>query len=1201
MSSESHFFCSQLILSMEVMDEAQTGGDIKGDASSKKCVVCGDKALGYNFNAVTCESCKAFFRRNALKQKAFTCPFENNCKVDTVTRRFCQKCRLRKCEAVGMRKDWIMTEEDKKKKREKIEENKRKKAKEPFLSSQSSQPASPALSSPSPHVHSQPQPAHHVLFPTVEVSDKPKARVIAMPQTPPPQPPVCVKSEKGSSDELDGLLPQKRMKRTISEGKKYKVYLGPSYPVPSFHLPPQRATSRRSMPSSTCSSNAFRPTGINNSAAQNRDVYGVEAPVGESIRHPVDVPPGNTVSSLLSPQPLRGICGGLSPKTFFGLARVYEPHCIQDEVDEGGPPKADCTLHLGLDKNCSLDEIQDPLDSVNDVLKTAICAEFRTYSLTQSQSRELNASEKLRLIELVTANEAMSTPIDGDGFPHGSGPPADPTLNHVINLTDIAIRRIIKMYKRINAFRNLCQRDQVSLLKGGCTQLMLLRAVMSFDPDNNSWRIPYSKLVNLLPVDVLKSAGDNLYEEHQRFLQSFTPEWRSDENIMLILGAIVLFTPSRPNVTHPEIIKWEQDSYYYLLRRYLESILPDCEAKVQYLQLIHRIQELHYLNEKHVRVYLEANPKEVEPLLIEIFDLKRCAVVDCKGNMWVLFCVLVPCAIVAEPVTFESVPERAVEDGREQYRKLQQETKRGSSYSPCWIDALRDLEASCSDLSDPDVLGRLAIGFSNCFFLQSGMNPLSCEKDQPIRKCLANIEDRQYQTYLSYFTHSQNMCHFIKSHQWRQDTEDTITRLSVTSVEVSNGLQEALLLQETISSKMHDTKHELLARQAEALEGLERIHQSRGELEGAIKSSMLSFQEFKTSTEEQRNLLFTVFERITEIQAFILTQTSTLSTLCFYATALFFGYALTSMNRTSSARFWVFILFILSAALERLVCAVSIHSTDNIALDVQQMSDLLSARVWYLRYLTLGFAVLLVLWIGYRFEDLNMVNNELLRRLQNQNEQIMKSLGHARKEDFSWSDDDSESTDLSGSDSSFIPNVTMLQEDDNDDSISDDSAVEEDLGVLSPAETAGSWNHTVPMEREEKDEIEDKLTPLAPIATQRKRVQRSRSREPSPSIRRRSRNPSTESNASSFFSPPTSESRIGGYSLRPRLSPKKSSNSALANESPESFAKAISRLQKASSFQSKAFRQVLAHQKSEAELSGSSNPIFSSDDEGDPK
>jgi len=34
---------------------------------SRVCGVCGDKALGYNFDAISCESCKAFFRRNAPK------------------------------------------------------------------------------------------------------------------------------------------------------------------------------------------------------------------------------------------------------------------------------------------------------------------------------------------------------------------------------------------------------------------------------------------------------------------------------------------------------------------------------------------------------------------------------------------------------------------------------------------------------------------------------------------------------------------------------------------------------------------------------------------------------------------------------------------------------------------------------------------------------------------------------------------------------------------------------------------------------------------------------------------------------------------------------------------------------------------------------------------------------------------------------
>lgn len=40
-----------------------------GMEEARICVVCGEPASGYNFDRLTCESCKAFFRRNALKPK----------------------------------------------------------------------------------------------------------------------------------------------------------------------------------------------------------------------------------------------------------------------------------------------------------------------------------------------------------------------------------------------------------------------------------------------------------------------------------------------------------------------------------------------------------------------------------------------------------------------------------------------------------------------------------------------------------------------------------------------------------------------------------------------------------------------------------------------------------------------------------------------------------------------------------------------------------------------------------------------------------------------------------------------------------------------------------------------------------------------------------------------------------------------------
>ncbi|XP_067928108.1 vitamin D3 receptor B-like [Watersipora subatra] len=94
---------------------------------NRKCTVCGDRALGYNFDAITCESCKAFFRRNANKPKNPRCMFQNNCMIDSNTRRFCSACRLAKCFAVGMKKEMILGDDERQKRIEKVLENRAKK------------------------------------------------------------------------------------------------------------------------------------------------------------------------------------------------------------------------------------------------------------------------------------------------------------------------------------------------------------------------------------------------------------------------------------------------------------------------------------------------------------------------------------------------------------------------------------------------------------------------------------------------------------------------------------------------------------------------------------------------------------------------------------------------------------------------------------------------------------------------------------------------------------------------------------------------------------------------------------------------------------------------------------------------------------------------------------------------------------------
>ncbi|CAF3516525.1 unnamed protein product [Adineta steineri] len=78
------------------------------------CVICGSSATGRNFGVISCESCKLFFRRNALKNPAtLSCRYKNTCTVTLETRRRCSACRLNKCLKYGMERERLIKAEKK--------------------------------------------------------------------------------------------------------------------------------------------------------------------------------------------------------------------------------------------------------------------------------------------------------------------------------------------------------------------------------------------------------------------------------------------------------------------------------------------------------------------------------------------------------------------------------------------------------------------------------------------------------------------------------------------------------------------------------------------------------------------------------------------------------------------------------------------------------------------------------------------------------------------------------------------------------------------------------------------------------------------------------------------------------------------------------------------------------------------------------
>ncbi|CAG2117771.1 unnamed protein product, partial [Medioppia subpectinata] len=104
---------------------------------------CGDKARGNNYNVLSCDPCKCVFKRNAHKYESLNCIYDNNCTIDVLSRKHCRKCRLRKCFTIGMRKEMILSEDEKTLRLDLIQENRRNRqstADTQLLTSQSTTP-----------------------------------------------------------------------------------------------------------------------------------------------------------------------------------------------------------------------------------------------------------------------------------------------------------------------------------------------------------------------------------------------------------------------------------------------------------------------------------------------------------------------------------------------------------------------------------------------------------------------------------------------------------------------------------------------------------------------------------------------------------------------------------------------------------------------------------------------------------------------------------------------------------------------------------------------------------------------------------------------------------------------------------------------------------------------------------------------------
>lgn len=115
--------CMNIINDNKVSSSNQKSNkDLQGDSQKKQlslrkpveeelCKICGDRASGYHYNALSCEGCKGFFRRSITRNAVYTCKYGGHCEMDMWMRRKCPACRLVRCREVGMKQECLLSDD----------------------------------------------------------------------------------------------------------------------------------------------------------------------------------------------------------------------------------------------------------------------------------------------------------------------------------------------------------------------------------------------------------------------------------------------------------------------------------------------------------------------------------------------------------------------------------------------------------------------------------------------------------------------------------------------------------------------------------------------------------------------------------------------------------------------------------------------------------------------------------------------------------------------------------------------------------------------------------------------------------------------------------------------------------------------------------------------------------------------------------
>lgn len=550
------------------MDDSRRSAVPPKEPTGRICTVCSDRANGYNFGVLTCESCKAFFRRNAAKHKEIKCPFSDSCQITSASRKFCQACRLNKCFGVGMNSDWL---NDLKPKTSTSGKLKRKK---PELKSQ----MKIEIVDTEEDVENEEE-EEQIIVPKAlleklisKANEKPKDHCICK----------CQCGFYPTTQRLTACIPKEDVVSTNSPLKT--SFTHPSHHSDSF---------------SYSSSSTLSPMSVISCAPSSHDSSSYSTPqlIGQSPSN-YRVSPSSMAGSIteMSPQMTSQYPQMLSPFQFNLMAQMTSsPNFLNF------PPMPERSW-------TPVQAVQ--IETLNTTVPSSLLEKIHTK--IDKYIGVLNPDEMSMLEELHIRNEPLNAPLIQWHNPK--------SIDGVFKIIEEALRRIVNMACQLNLFRELHVDDRKNLLKSGFGELLIVRGLMAYDKSDNSWNHSFGVGGKMeVKVDVLKNPKlEEHYKAHINLLETFGEDVRNNEHLMLIFNAAVIFHPHVSNLRESNRVHTTQAKYFQMLLKLLTFEYGKERADISYSNLLNQVVELHRVNRTLLRVFYGLDIAQLDPLIREL-------------------------------------------------------------------------------------------------------------------------------------------------------------------------------------------------------------------------------------------------------------------------------------------------------------------------------------------------------------------------------------------------------------------------------------------------------------------------------------------------------------------------------------------------------------------------------------------------------